>query len=145
MKLEAIVEGVVIGVCSGTILSLFLWIRNKVERRNQVRYIAAIISRGLEDLFQAEAIGDEQTNTEKACVRRTVYNEMRRELGDALMGRASRLSYDEVKEVCAPFSTLDQDLRGKKVVLDDKACETLWDGLRTVRWLKLDSLRRVKQ
>ena len=55
-----LLEGVVIGVSSGIMLSLFFWARDfvkrRIERRDQIRYLASLIANFRELIYSAETI-----------------------------------------------------------------------------------------
>ena len=139
--MEKILEGIVIGVTSGIILSLFFWttgrIENRIERRDQIRYLASVIetSRGL--IYSAETIeitlGSKKQRLERDDIRKTYYDDMRRQVDSILQGRASRLSYDEINEVRNVFYT---DLY-PTVVLNDKGYNNIFGKLESIEWLKL--------
>ena len=52
--------------------------------------------------------------------------------------RASRLSYDEIFELNAAFQHFDV---APNIILDDKACDYIFDLLEAVKWLKLSKRR----
>ena len=140
---EGIGAGVVIGVSSGLILSLVLWLidvgKHILERRDQLKYIADIITTNRDRILDAQDLHHPPTNRtiEKVDLRRLHYDAMRRELEAVFVGRASHISYDETSEIRKPFWTLDQNFNGKKAILDDKACMKLFDTLAGIGWLKI--------
>ena len=134
-----LLEGVVIGVSAGIILSLFFWARDfvkrRIERRDQIRYLASLIANFRELIYSAETIhisAISQTLT-RDQIRKAHYDDMRRQLDSVLQGRSSCLSFDEINEVKLVFFT---DLY-PTVRLNDKAYEGIFGKLESIKWLKL--------
>lgn len=108
-------EGVVIGVSSGLILSVVISaigaVSGAIERRDQIRYLANLLTdyRDIilydrdETVSSAVKVITPRYDSEaqaQVVVRWSLYdNNMRSRLESALQGRASRLSYDEIREV----------------------------------------------
>ena len=142
---DKILEGVVLGIVSGTvtgiILAIFFWatgqFRLNIERRNQIRFLSATIEGFRDKIFSAEDIettlGDRQVQYSKDNVRKAYFDDMRRNVESILQERASRLSYDEVQEVRSAFFT---DLY-PDVILNDSGYNNIFTKLESIKWLKL--------
>ena len=134
-----IIEGVVIGVSSGLILSLFVWVKDfankRVERREQIKYLAQLIAKYRDLIYNAETVYLPPMNREvqRSEFCKAYYEDMRRQLEAAFQNRTSRLSYDEIKKVRDAFYT---DLF-PTVVLNDKAYNNIFEELKSIKWLKL--------
>ena len=136
-----IIEGIVIGVSSGIILSLVFLakdITNKfVERREQIRYLSNLIAKSRDRIHDAktEYFPEVKKEVTRAEFCKMYYDEMRKELEPVLKHRSSRLSYDEIKEVRKVFFT---DLF-PNAVLNEKGYEGMFKELESIKWLKLPS------
>ena len=170
ITVAAIVEGVVIGVSSGLIVSGILWWRDarkrKAERRDQIDYIARIVAlhRGL-ILGGSNATGESAELAEltrildttgrgrfldEADLRDHSFNAFKTSLGEALVGHASRLSYDERGQIEVLLKTTDSVLRVREHVFDnplldegkvlsqteDGIFKTMFDEFEKIGWLK---------
>ena len=142
----AIGEGIVIGVSSGLVLSLALWIvelvKRKYERRDQIRYIAGILARDRDRILGAETLpgpdGSGIKEVPKVQLRLVLYDGMRKELDGVFVGRASRLSFDQIAELKKPFFILDDNFNFKQAFLhNDQQCRNLFETLEAIKWLKL--------
>ena len=134
-----IIEGVVIGVSSGLILSLFFggkdFVNKRIERQDQIKYLVQLITKYRDLICKADteylpAVGQK---AQKSELRKAYYDDLRRQLEAALQNRTSRLSYDEIKEVRDVFFT---DLF-PSVVLNDEGYNNIFEGLKSIKWLKL--------
>ena len=134
-----IIEGIVIGVSSGIILSLFFggknYINKHVERRDQIKFLAQILVKNRDLIFNAKSMRHPLSGIEakREEVRKAYFEDMRRQLESVLQNRASRLSYDEIKEVKDIFFT---DLF-PDVVLNEKGYESIFNNLEAIKWLNL--------
>ena len=120
-----ILQGIVIGVCSGLILSLAFWanrrIERLIERRNQIRYLARVIASYRDKIYGAEILevpmGGTNQQFSRDAVRKAYFDDMRSQVESILQGRASRLSYDEIDEIGGVFQHTDAN---PTIALNDK-------------------------
>ena len=170
ITVAAIVEGVVIGVSSGLIVSGILWWREvrkrKAERRDQIEYIAQIVA-----LYRGLILGESNATDEGARLaevtrilaitgmgrflepedlRDLSFKTLKTCLGETLVGRASRLSYDEKGQIELLLKTTDSVLRVRERVFEnpsldeqkvlsqteDGILKTMFDEFEKIGWLK---------
>lgn len=105
--------GFVSGTASGLVLALFFgvsrWLRVRSERRDQTNQISTLIIEYRTTIFDIEtdeSIRDPRAYTSEDAVRRVYYNELQRHLDAVLLGRSSRLTFDEIQEVRRIFFAL---------------------------------------
>ena len=146
--LKNVTPGVFSGVASGLVLALFFgggnFIHKYRERKDQVQYLSDLIvqfrTRILdtkEDLFVAEI---NQTLT-RENVRKTYYDDLRRQLESALAGRCSRLTYDEIQQVNATFVWLHKLY--PKFVPTEKWYIDTFQKAESINWLRLPPTTRT--
>ena len=139
--MESVLQGIVIGVSSGVILGLFFWLTGfasaRNEKRAQIEHLASVVAGFRESIYSAGdldvRLGDEQKHFQRDAVRKAQYDDMRREVEQVLQGRASRLSFDEIREVRLAFYT--DHFPG--VVLNDAGYESVFRALESIEWLGL--------
>ena len=144
---EGIVIGVSAGFVSGLLLSAVIWLKDMwvrwVERREQIRYLAALIENYLKLIYDADDIsGEGRTAGEifpKSQVQKLHLDALWRELEIVFTGRSSRLSFDEIQKVKAVFSPLPLFPAWTP---DDQQYERMLDGLRAIKWLKLSNMMK---
>ena len=133
-----ILQGIVIGVCSGLILSLAFWTNRRIERRSQIRFLAAVIASYRDKIYSAEtlevAMGDENRQFPRDAVRKAYFDDMRTQVESILQGTASHLSYDEITEVRGVFQHTDAH---PTVILNDKGSGGVFGPLESSGWLRL--------
>ena len=143
--MNAIGEGVVVGVSAGLITSLimglFSLLKHGTERRNQRIHLFKTISHFRNEIYRAVALepsGDLPSPPSKQDVQRALFNEFRRQLEVILQGRSSRLSFDEVHSVSDVFFTdrFPPEIK-VKMQLDDAHYNRIFDALQSIKWLKL--------
>ena len=144
VTVESVVEGILIGVSSGVILSLFFWVMNFVnkrnEKRNQIEYLRNEITKFRELIHQATELnlqlGSRSVNHSQAQVRKAYFEDMRRQMETILENRASHLSADEIMEVRQVFFT---DLF-PGVELNSSGYDSLFAELSNIKWLDLPEM-----
>lgn len=103
-----IVQGIVIGVASGLTLGGLAWLRNWFVRWEQICYFRDLLIHGRKTLYSAQALNDGATPfVSRDMVRAHLYQEIRRNLTEALKGRASQLSFDEISSLASPLGLPD--------------------------------------
>ena len=139
--LEGVVSGISSGVITGIILAIFFWganlVRKIVARRDEVRFLAALIENFRDKIYSAEDIntvlGNQPFHYTRDNVRKAYFDNMRRQIKSVLEGRSASLSYDEVEEVNGVFfSDFYPD-----VVLNESSYEKVFAELESFKWLKL--------
>ena len=179
---EAFGEGIVIGVSAGAILGVATWWlekrKRRTERRDQIHYIARAVSlrRGLffggSDWTIESAEFDrilEETGIKdilgQGNMRRATYHSLKSALEDALAGRASRLRYDEIKQIKDLIGICDLawsvipeneqlDERGLLSKFEDQVFTgnfedtvftALFKGFENIGWLKVQERTSLKR
>ena len=141
---ESVVQGILIGVSSGAILTLFFGVMSFVnmrrERSDQVKYLANEMKKFRDLIHQATdlklQLGPQFVNHSQAQVRKAYFEDMRRQVETILENRASRLSADEIMDVRNVFFT---DLF-PGVELNSSGYDRLFSELSTIKWLDLPEL-----
>ena len=140
--LDGIAIGASAGFIAGLLLGLFYWfkalIQVRVERREQIRHLAQTIekSRGL--IYSASDI--DFTNHPigqifpRDVVRKTYLQWLHQQIQQILLGRATRLTFDEIQEIKQAFSILELH---PAWVPNDKGYEGIFNRLESVEWLRL--------
>ncbi len=139
--MEKVLEGVVIGVSSGVMLGLVFWLTGfttaRIEKRDQIRHLASEIARFRESIYSATdlevVLGKEKRDFSKDQVRKAHYDDMRRIVEQILQGRASRLSFHEIRGV---RDALYPD-HFPGVVLNDAGYDKVFHALESIGWLGL--------
>jgi len=112
--------GLFSGVASGLVLALFFglrdYVRKRLERRDQVKYVSELIVKFRNKIFETtEGVLFEDTGQgfSKHYVRKLHFDSLRKQLESVLEGRSSRLTFDEtqqVNDIFLEFHTLDPEL-----------------------------------
>ena len=134
-------EGVVIGVCSGVILTIltagFGAISRSFERCEQVQYVTDLINYHRDLIYEAADAQVGQRHISRDEWRLFFYKEMTNTLDSVLSERSTRLSYDEVAEV--------KDALIPDMILESAQYEAMYDGLferlDSIEWLGLGQTR----
>ena len=134
--------GLFSGVASGLVLALFFgcrdYIRKRLERRDQVKYISELIVKFRNRIFEAtEDVRFEDTGQgfSKHYVRKLHFDSLRRELESVLAGRSSRLTFHEtqqVNDIFLEFHTLDP-----KLMPDEKWYKSKFQQAASINWLRV--------
>ena len=120
-------------------MALVLWpkdfVKNYIERRDQIRYLVNLIVKYRDLILNAQTIYvssiDREIKREEIC--KAYFEDMRKQLESALEDRSSQLSYDEIKGVRGVFFT---DLY-PTVILNDKGYDAIFKELESIKWLKI--------
>ena len=142
---EGIVIGVSAGLASGLLLSVVIWLKNWlfrwVERRDQIRYLAALIENYMKLIYDADDIDARDQSIgqviSKSQVQKPYLDALWRELQTVFSDRASRLSFDEIQQVKDVFSPLSLFLTWTP---DDQQYDRMLNEFRTIKWLKLSKM-----
>ena len=135
-----IVEGIVSGLATGVILGLFFGGRDTLnrylERRHRISYLASLVKGTREYIYQStdsrSVPADKTALLFKA--RTEIYRELRRSVETVLEGRSSVISFSEVNEIRSVFGVWD---RTPDYMLNDANCDAVFEGLESIKWLKL--------
>ena len=153
MTTPAIWEGIVIGVsagfASGLLLSVVIWLKDWffrwVERRDQIRYLAALIENYMKLIYDADdidardqSIGQVISNNQ---VQKPLLDALWRELQTVFSDRASRLSFDEIRQVKFVFTPLPLI---PVWTPNDQQYDRMLNEFRTMKWLKLSKMLKDK-
>lgn len=134
--------GATAGLISGIILGLVNWatgtIGRRLERRDQIRHLATTVEGIREKIFNATDL--DLTNhpiggiVSQEKVRKAHLNWLHQQVESILLGRASRLTYDEKQEIKQVFRVLDLH---PEFIPNDREYRRFFDEFATVRWLGL--------
>ena len=136
MIFPKIIDGILIGVGSGVVLSLLsavvLFVSRWKRRRNQIQYIRSLIFDFRRKILAAEPFRDYT----RQDVQKAYFDDMKRQLSAALEGRATELSFDEVnaiKTIVVGFA----DLFPQLILNEEGYNKQIFFKLEAVKWLKL--------
>ena len=134
------IKAVVIGVSSGIIVSLFLGVNDfankRIERQDQIKYLVQEITMYREFISNAEARYHRRAKREiqRRELQKAYYDNMRQKLEEALQNNASRLSFEEIKELRDVFLFIDSLPPNG---FDDERYNYIFERLKSIKWLKL--------
>ena len=142
--------GAIQGVASGVILAGLFWLwgrlHRRFERREQIRYIAALIKYWRKRILTADKLRlpgspmPKEDSLIREDFRALFHKGFRIELDSALSQRCTRLTYDEVEQVREIFfrrHELNPDTSYRR---DDHVTEFL--EAESIKWLGLDPMNR---
>ena len=153
MTTPAIWEGIVIGVSagfvSGLLLSVVIWLKHWffrwVEWRDQIRYLAALIENYMKLIYDADDIDARDQSIgqviSKNQVQKPLLDALWRELQTVFSDRASRLSFDEIRQVKFVFTPLPLI---PVWTPNDQQYDRMLNEFRTMKWLKLSKMLKDK-
>ena len=144
---EGILIGVSAGFVAGSLLSVAIglkdWLFRRLERREQIRYLASFMENYINLIYHAEDIdarsGPIGRIIPKPEVQKPLLDAWWRELQSVFSDRSSRLSFDEIQQVKLVFAPLQ--LYPNLMFNDHQFGQTLND-LRAIKWLKLSKVLR---
>ena len=143
---NAILQGIIIGVSvvliSGLILGLLKWIKNapqaQLERREQIRHLAQTIEQAREDIYGATDLDFTDHPIGRVIprdeLRKARLQALYQQLQEILVGRASRLKFDEIQEIKKAFKILEDF---PNWIPNDQGYDGIFDTLASVEWLGL--------
>ena len=138
-----VTNGIVSGVSAGVVLAAFFgaidYLRSRTKRRGQIRYLSTLIAdyrekilKERQDISHPEG-GDPITVDQQ---RKTLHNELLRQLDSALSGRVSELTYDEVESVRSVFWSAHHRLLGDRL-WPEELYTTTFESAESIKWLGL--------
>ena len=119
MTIDTLSEGITIGasagLISGLILGLLHWLKSVIqgrhERREQIRHLAKTIEQSRDMIYSASdvdftdhPIGRKFPRDE---VRKAQFQWFHQQIQQILLGRSSRLSFDEIQQVKQVFNAVE--------------------------------------
>ena len=155
-----IITGIVVGVSAGLILSAFAYakqyIDNKMERRDQIRYIRQIVEDFQENILSAQQMASAPDAPPPLANMPDAVHQLRwvrtehayERIVRTLEGRASTLTFDEKKQLLDAFGWYLQfrpgGLFGEEVrLLGEAQYHNIFDRLEAIKWLKLKIVDRT--
>ena len=150
MTIDKLLEGITIGasagLISGLILGLLHWlksvIQSRMQRREQIRHLARTIKQSRDIIYSASdldftdhPIGRMVPRDE---VRKAQLQWLHRQIQQILLGRASRLSFDEIQQIRQGFNAVELY---PNWVPNDKGYDGIFDQLESIAWLRLTPRR----
>ena len=133
-------QGVAIGVASGLILTVFVGAWNTYdahqERQEQIRFLAATIDGHRQSIEGAEGFYHEGTGREISQdeIKKAYLTSLYRQVQAILEGRASRLTFDEIRQVREVFFSLE---RHPNWIPNDKGYYSIFQDFAAIEWLEL--------
>ncbi len=144
--MDKIFGGIVIGVSSGIILSLFLWIKDLIvscnERGEQIRHLSGLWVEYRQMIYDADDLHVPTMGKpfRKNDMQKAYFDCMQKDVQSILDGRSSRLSFDEIAAVRAVFLFYTDFF--PTVTLNEKGYDQIFDKLESLKWLKLPPRER---
>ena len=141
-----IIGGIVSGVASGVVLAIFFWsigiFRQRSERKEQIQYLACLITTHRERMYKPAYLPNDPVESDigKDIFRKTQFERMKNEVGTALDGRCSRLSFDEInhlRRILDNWSAITDEWKATKLNWTDVFCGKLFGELDAIKWLGL--------
>ena len=144
--LEDITIGASAGLISGLILGSLHWlksvIQSRTERREQVRHLARTIEQSRDTIYSASDLDLTDHPVGRMFprdeVRKAQLQWLHQQIQQILLGRASRLSFDEIQQIKQAFNAVELY---PNWVPNDKGYEGIFNQLESVGWLRLNPLR----
>ena len=150
MTTDTLLEGITIGASAGLISGLVLgslhWlksvIQSRIERREQVRHLARTIEQSRDTIYSASDLDLTDHPVGRMFprdeVRKAQLQWLHQQIQQILLGRASRLSFDEIQQIKQAFNAVELY---PNWVPNDKGYEGIFNQLESVGWLQLNPLR----
>ena len=150
MTIDKLLEGITIGasagLISGLILSLLYWlksvIQSRIERREQIRHLARTIEQSRDMIFSASDLDltDHPVGRmfPRDDIRKAQLQWLHLQVQQILLGRASRLGFDEIQQIRQGFNTVELY---PNWVPNDKGYDGIFNQLESVEWLRLTPRR----
>ena len=103
---STVTQGVIVGVASGLILTMFFWLRDqrreRREKRVQVKYLSNLIAKFRNRIFETTetlTFKERGNGASADYVRKLHFDNFAAELKSILSERSSRLTFEEAQEV----------------------------------------------
>ena len=150
MTIEKLLEGITIGasagLISGLILGLLYWLRSviqgSIDRREQIRHLARTIEQSRDMIYSASDLDltDHPVGRmfPRDDIRKAQLQWLHQQIQQILLGRASRLSFDEIQQIKQVFNTVELYPNWAP---NDKGYDGIFNQLESVEWLRLGSIR----
>ena len=150
MTTDTLLEGITIGASAGLISGLILgslhWlksvIQSRTERREQVRHLARTIEQSRDMIYSTSDLDLTDHPVDRMFprdeVRKAQLQWLHQQIQQILLGRASRLSFDEIRQIKQAFNAVELY---PNWVPNDKGYEGIFNQLESVGWLRLNPLR----
>ena len=150
MTIDTLLEGITIGasagLISGLILGLLHWLKSVIqgsrERRDQIRHLAKTIEQSRDTIYSAadldltdQPIGRKVPRDE---VRKAQLHWLHQQIQQILLGRSSRLSFDEIQQVKQVFDAFELY---PNWIPNDNGYDGIFNQLASVEWLRLHPRR----
>ena len=143
---NGIIAGAVAGTIAGIMVSMLLTARRVIvarcRRRDQTNYIREMITTGREQVYGVPDEDNDPSDPSKPNAddfRYIYFDSMRRELDLALDGRATEITFDEIRQVKRMF-VLDDLFKSKvpdRRPIGLRHYDNIFGGLEKIEWLKL--------
>ena len=150
MTIDQLLEGVTIGasagLISGLLLGLLHWLRGviqaRTERREQIQHLARTIEQARDLIYSASDLD----LTDHPVGRMFPRDEMRKahlqglhqQIQKILLGRASRMSFDEIQQIKQAFNVVELH---PNWVPNDQGYDGIFNQLASTEWLRLNPRR----
>ena len=150
MTIETLLEGITIGASAGLISGLMLgllhWLKGVTqgsrERREQILHLAKTIEQARDLIYSASDL--DLTNHPigrmfpRDEVRKPYFRWLHDQIQQILLGRSSRLSFDEIQQVKKAFNTVELY---PDWVPNDNGYDGIFNQLASIEWLRLHPRR----
>ncbi len=150
MTIDTLLEGVTIGasagLISGLILGLLSWLKSviqgRTERREQIRHLARTIEQSRDEIYGSTDL--DLTNhpigrmVPRDQIRKAKLVWLHQQIQQILLGRSSRLSFDEIQQIKQAFNTVELY---PNWVPNDQGYDGIFDRLTSAEWLGLGPRR----
>ena len=146
MTVDALWEGITIGasagLISGLVLGLLNWLKSvvqgRIERREQVLHLRRMIERSMDEIYGASDVDLTSHSIGRMVprdeVRKAQLQWLHQQVMQILLGRASRLSFDETQEIKHAFNTVELY---PNWIPNDRGYDGIFNELESAEWLGL--------
>ncbi len=139
---QGVTIGAVAGVISGIVFGILGWLKGVVqrwtERRGEIGHLAGTIEHYRELIFGATDLDFRNHPIQRRFARdevtKTYLTDMHGEIQAILLGRAKRLSFDEIREIKEVFFPVEQY---PDWIPNDQGYEVIFGKLESIAWLRL--------
>jgi len=137
--MEKIMEGIIIGVSSGVIVSILLWGKHVIDiqwnRYKEIKRLRSIIEYSREEIYSATDMDFQDRFISADEQRREKFDDMARQLNNAIDGGSKNLLYEETQRIKDELYLYTE--QHPDVIPNLEAYNQLFGNLERLTWLEL--------
>ena len=135
------ISGFAAGIAVTLVVGIYVQIRKRLLRRNQVRHFREIVLSGIQQLQSTEEQGPIYEQSPGGMLtpdllRNTYYNRMRLLVNGAIEHRASEITYDEIRELQDAFHAVNWIIDSGSPALEG-LFDQMSENVRKISWLRI--------